>query len=645
MARSIVLGNQRLLINIDKWMQVRDIFFPYVGQYNHVQGHAHRIAVIEGNNISWINSDEWRREIAYRDETLVTNSKAHNAGMQLSLHFEENVYCEDDIFFRKITVTNHSPYKRRIRICFFHDFQMYSNKIGETAFYNIKCKSLIHYKYNTYFLIGITNNDGTAAMSDYSIGAHVDVGWHLNKNPVAQGEVYSVAAIDVDIMPSSSNSVTYYLLAGDDMKSVLLLQDNFLKKGVDTHLDHSTMCQRGWLGSTNADLSMFDKRIQDLYKRSLLIVKTQIDRNGAIIAANDTDNMQFNKDTYSYMWPRDGALVAIALIRAGFASMTPSFFKFCKDVLYEEGCLLHKYNPDRSLGSSWHPWVYDNRYSIPLQEDETALVLHALSIYYKSTKDIALIKELYEPLIKPAALFLARYRYPNNLPKESYDLWEERRGVFTFTTSAVIAGLRAGDFLGELVGDDTLCKTCEDEGASIREAMIKYLWDDNKGYFIRGVSFVGDKELYDRTLDASAYAAFEFGVFSADDKMITSTMDNIISSLWVKTPIGGIARYDNDYYHQVSSDVSKVPGNPWIICTLWVAKYHIRKAKTIDELKAADVYIRWACKHADSTGVMAEQINPYSGSHLSVSPLTWSHAEFIDVITLYSNKYKELIDS
>ncbi len=41
-----------------------------------------------------------------------------------------------------------------------------------------------------------------------------------------------------------------------------------------------------------------------MYKRSLLTVKTQMDRRGAIIAANDTDILQFNRDHYSYMWPR-----------------------------------------------------------------------------------------------------------------------------------------------------------------------------------------------------------------------------------------------------------------------------------------------------------------------------------------------------
>ena len=39
------------------------------------------------------------------------------------------------------------------------------------------------------------------------------------------------------------------------------------------------------------------------------------------------------------------------------------------------------------------------------------------------------------------------------------------------------------------------------------------------------------------------------------------------------TAIGGLARYENDYYMQVSHDIANVPGNPWFIGTLWLAAF------------------------------------------------------------------------
>ena len=642
MVRHIVLGNQKLLVNIDQWLQVRDIYFPHVGEYNHLVGHAHKIAVLEGNEVSWINGPGWDRKLAYVNETLVTNSAAHNTEKRLSLFFNENVYCEDNIFFRKISVKNNANYNRTLRICFHHDFHLYGDGIGDTALYHPQRTAIIHYKRSVYFLIGLCTDDNPSILSDFDIGEHVHPGWNLPKNPIAQGNVDSIMCIDLEIPANGTTSFCYYLVAGENFHEVYELQDRFLKLGADAHLEHTQMCQRGWLGSIKPDISVLSEKLQELYKRSLLILKTQIDKEGAIIAANDSDNMQFNRDTYSYMWPRDGALIAITLIKAGFYYMTEPFFEFCRDVLYKEGCLLHKYNPDKTLGSSWHPWVLHGDFSLPIQEDETALVLHALWEYYQESQDKKFITQLYPTLIKPMGDFLARYRYENGLPKESYDLWEERRAIFTFTTSAVLAGLIAAERLGALFHDREFSEQCFAGFDIIKKAMITYLYNEEKGYFRRSVSFEKGELVYDDALDSSVYALFEFGVFDADDPKVVSTMRKMREWLWVKTDVGGIARYYNDYYHQKSMDIDTVPGNPWFVCTLWYAKWLIKRAKTRDHLNEALEILNWVADHALSTGVLAEQIHPYTGEPLSVSPLSWSHAEFIDTMTDYVEKLKAL---
>jgi GH15 family glucan-1,4-alpha-glucosidase len=635
MVRHIVLGNGSLLVNIDKWLQVRDIFFPHVGQYNHLLGHAHRIAVLEGDSVSWVNEQDWERKLAYLDETLVTNSLAVNNEKKISLLFNENVYCEDNIFFRSITVKNNADHERNIRTCFHHDFHLYGDGIGDTAFYSPNRDALIHYKRSVYFLISICNKDKRSAMSDFDIGEHVNPGWNLGKNPISQGEVDSIVCIDLKVPAHGRKSFCYYLVAGTSLEEIYNLQDKFLRRGVNAHLKHTQMCQRAWLSGIKPDISVLSKRLQELYKRSLLILKTQIDKNGAITAANDSDNMQYNKDTYSYVWPRDGAIVSIALIKAGFPDIVKPFFEFCRDVLYEEGCLLHKYNPDKTLGSSWHPWILNGKFSLPIQEDETALVLYALWIHYKHTKDTNFIKHLYPSLIKPMGDFLSRHRYKNGLPKESYDLWEERRAIFTFTTSAVLAGLVAAEKLGHIFSDESFCKRCNTSYDVIKEAMVNYLYNHDNGYFRRSVSFEQEKMVYDDAMDSSVYGLFEFEVFDENDQRVVSTMNLMREWLWVKTDVGGIARYHNDYYHKKSGELDKVPGNPWFICTLWYAKWLIKKAKTKRQLSEALDIINWVADHSLPTGVLAEQVHPYTGEPLSVSPLSWSHAEFIDTITNY----------
>ncbi|MDP7457375.1 MAG: glycoside hydrolase family 15 protein [Candidatus Woesearchaeota archaeon] len=560
--------------------------------------------------------------------------------MHLHLHFEETV--DDNIFLRKIKVENKDNRDRTIRVCFHHDFHLFGDGVGDTAFYNASENAVIHYKRDVYFLVGFCDDKKCFAMADYDIGEHVNPGWQLGKKPIHQGEVDSIVAVDLELPANGSRTFYYYLVAGTHLNEVLDLKDDLLNKGFLGFVNESKKEEKAWLKQIKPPIKILPKKLQDFYKRSLLIIRTQCDHQGAIMAANDSDNMEFNKDTYSYMWPRDGALVATALIKAGFAADTKKFFEFCKDVLYEDGCLLHKYNPDRSLGSSWHPWVLHGSFSLPIQEDETALVLHALWNYYEATKDKVFIKSLYPKLIKPMGNFLANYRYENGLPKESYDLWEERRAIFTFTTAATLAGLIAADKLGHLVVDKKFCSTCNIGFEAIKNAKVSYLYNTEKEYFRRSVNFEGEDIVYDDAMDASVFAITEFGVFDANDDKVVKTMTKMKEWLSVKTDVGGIARYHDDPYMQQTNDLGKVPGNPWFICTLWYAKWVIKKAKKKSELKEALEILNWVVDHALPTGLLPEQLDPFTGEALSVSPLTWSHAEFVDTMTDYVNKVKKL---
>jgi GH15 family glucan-1,4-alpha-glucosidase len=146
----------------------------------------------------------------------------------------------------------------------------------------------------------------------------------------------------------------------------------------------------------------------------------------------------------------------------------------------------------------------------------------------------------------------------------------------------------------------------------------------------------------DWTVDASVAGLFLFGMYAPDDPRIVKTMESVRERLWVKTPIGGLARYECDTYQQISQDVRTCPGNPWFVCTLWLARWIIAKAKIPDDLGDALDLLRWAGRSALPSGVLAEQVNPYTGEPISVSPLTWSHAEVVQTVCDYLDKLSRL---
>ncbi|MGC9124045.1 MAG: glycoside hydrolase family 15 protein, partial [Thermoplasmata archaeon] len=76
---------------------------------------------------------------------------------------------------------------------------------------------------------------------------------------------------------------------------------------------------------------------------------------------------------------------------------------------------------------------------------------------------------------------------------------------------------------------------------------------------------------------------------------------------------------------------------PWNITTLWAAQYYILD----NNISKASELIDWVYKHAQHSGILSEQLNPYDGSPLSVSPLIWSHAEMIITLIMYDELLKK----
>jgi len=191
--------------------------------------------------------------------------------------------------------------------------------------------------------------------------------------------------------------------------------------------------------------------------------------------------------------------------------------------------------------------------------------------------DTEFVLSLYEPLICRAADFLVRYRdEQTDLPHPSYDLWEENFGIFTFTASAVYGGLAAAAQFAGIFGETDRAERYARAASEIRDDILRHLWDPEAGRFVKSIRPTeSGNYVRDLTVDASAFGICEFGVLPAGHEYVARTMTSVESALWVKTKIGGCARYEKDNYQRVGDDYAVVPGNPWPVCTLWLARWHI----------------------------------------------------------------------
>jgi GH15 family glucan-1,4-alpha-glucosidase len=652
--RHLVIGNGKFLINLDRFGYMRDLYYPYVGQLNHICGYQCRIGVWIDGDFAWLSDPGWHIRLAYAKDSLVTEITAAHAGLGVTLLVNDGVHQRDNIFLKRIRIANHRGTVREARVFFNQDFLINETEVGDTAAYYPALHTVFHYKKDNYFMAN--GSTGAEGIFQFTTGVkrfhNAEGTWrdaedgHLMGNAIAQGSVDSTISFRLFVPPEGEQTLYYWLTAGKTLEEVKKL-DIYVR---DSHpgklLDRVNIYWQRWVNKSERSYADLPDSVIRLFKQSLLIVRTQTDENGAIIAANDSDIMQSNRDHYSYMWPRDGALIAYAMTTAGYNEMVAPFFDFCSNVLSPEGYLHHKYNPDGTVGSSWHPYFHMGKAQLPIQEDETALVLFALWQDFKHHGSLEKAQRLYGSLIRRAARFMSGYIEQNlGLPKPSYDLWEERYGIFTFTASAVYGGLIAAANFSALFGDDERSSRYRHNAEKIKTGILKHLYDEELGRFVRGLYEENGQWVKDATLESSVYGIFEFGVLPADDPRVVRTMEANRSGLAVKTGVGGSARYYHDYYFQRSADIGNIPGNPWIICTLWIAEWEIEAAKSLADLESPRRTLEWVVEHAMESGILPEQLDPFDGSAVSVAPLTWSHATYVLAVTKYAQKYRKLAEA
>jgi len=633
-------------VALDNLMRIRDLSYPKADLENHVAGHSFRMGIWTDNRFSWVD-DGWQVEMRYLPETLVTRCTARNASLGIELEMNDTVHQFLDLFLRKVLLTNLSHSAREVRIFFCQDFHIYGVDTGDTAMYEPDSGGIVHYKGRRYFLVNGRTETGEGIF-EFATGYKESPGkqgtWKdaedgsLGGNPIAQGTVDSAISFRVQLAAQSAAAVYYWIACGRNAEEVGKLDAVARKTGVEQLLLEVENYWSAWVNKREVDLTPLRRNVAKLFKTSLLVMRTHVDNGGAVIASCDSDILAFNRDTYSYVWPRDGALAALAFDAAGFHEVSRMFFLFCNDVITQRGYFHHKYLADGSRGSSWHAWIDSKgNYQLPIQEDETALVLYALWRHYQKYRDIEFIGKVYGNLVVRASDFILEHRdEATGLSKPSFDLWEEKIGVFTSTAATICTALTAAAEFAQLFYDSKRHELLSESAANMKQAILTHLYDRKLGRFIKAIYPDGSRDL---TVDSSLMFPFLYGPFGAVEEVVTNTVSSIVDKLQVKAGVGGVARYENDEYCRVSPEIT---GNPWFVCTLWLARWHIARATSVEELNEGLQTLEWVAEHSLRSGILSEQLDPYTGGPISASPLVWSHAEFIMAVSEYLDKYRVL---
>ena len=641
MTRYLTLGNGKLHVGLDEYGQGRDMYYHYPGLENHLgdENLVHKIGVWVDGVFKWIDDQSWSVHIEGEKNTMASSIEAVNHEFGIKLNFEDVVYNEKNIFLRSITVTNLDDRNKVIKVFFNQQFNISQTHTGDTAYYDPDDNILIHYKGRRVFLINALHNN--KPFEDYSVGVFGIEGktgtfkdaedGELENNPIEHGQVDTVIGIPLELLGNKSEHIKYWIVAAKSIEHVKKINQEVVRRGADDILSSTKNYWKAWVHNQNFSFYGLSDQIIAQFNKSLVQIRTHVSFNGAIIASGDSSMLQHGKDTYSYVWPRDGAFAAIALAKAGDFNASRRFFEFCSKTITKDGYFLHKYRPDYSVGSSWHPWINSRGKQLPIQEDETALVLIALWTHFTLSKDLEFVESVYNSLIKNAAEFMTDYRDKSTgLPKPSYDLWEEKYGVSTFTASAVYAALEAASRFAHLLGKEKYAARYHRAAENVQRGIIDKLYDSESGMFYRMIQLTDQGEMIDNTVDmSSVYGVYKFGVLKHSDEKLVRAMDETTKRLQIQTPIGGIARYEGDRFMRSQESV---PGNPWFITTAWYTQYLTEFVEKEADLPDVVKRFTWFVERSLPSGAMSEQIDAHSGEPRSATPLVWSHADYVITI-------------
>ncbi len=633
MGRPVVLSNGQLFVGLDESGLVHDFYYPYVGLENLTNARSiqHKIGVWVDNTFSWTDDGSWEITVDFEVDALISDITMHSANLDISLHLQDFIDNENNSLIRHITITNEQSRERDVRLFMHQVFQISRAGRADTALYVPDNHYILDYKGRYCLLIAGKFADSNESFDQFAVGNYGIEGkagtfsdaedGELSGNAVEHGGVDSVIRFQRHIRGGQSVIVNYWIIAASSQSDAQDIHADYQHKQMEDRLQNVRQYWQHWFKSGHP---INDQHRRDV-QHSLLVIKAHCDERGSVLASGDSSIFNYGRDYYCYCWPRDAMYALWPLIRLGHYKETQTFLEFARDTMHKDGYLMHKYQPDRAIGSTWHPLLHNRHKELAIQEDETASVIYLLGVYYEASHDKIFVENLYHSFVVPCANFMSRFiDDKTGLPHASYDLWEEKFLTSTYSVCLVIAALETASKLAALVDqpDDGLRWKKAADG--IRENLDMLCHD---GAFIKGFLLKEDGELeYDNTMDISnLYGAYMFAHLKLDDPRIVATAQAVEERLANTTPDGGVIRYEHDNYFLTKHQYS---GNPWIVTTLWLAQYY----QVTQQYDKAAQLLDWAISHELPSGVLSEQFDPEDGSPLGVTPLVWSHAEMVNTI-------------
>jgi glucoamylase len=616
-----IIGNGALLAKVRADGAMTEAFYPSIGFFRHIVQSQFGVYVVDQEECLWFAGPDFQVEQRYLDETNVLQTSFLRPGLRgLILDF---VHPELPGIVRTLEIQNTG--REPLTLAPFHtEASSVADHKGEfgynVAYYNRLGNHVVRYRGHpwdkaveaqTVLLIssnppaesyqcGVSYQDegpGLDAFADVRDGL-------LSGNRYAFSDPSGTTTALMwqrTVEPGATISVTVLIVAGMSLFDAEDTLNDLRRQHPDQLLGEAVSYWRNWIEKGRRSLPLLhDARLEDLYLRSLLLLKLLQDRKfGALIAAPTLE------PDYRYCWPRDAVYLAWALDRCGYHDEARLFYRWCQRTQMHDGLWYQNHYTD------------GRRHWSGIQVDQVATVIWGAWQHFELTGDRGFLVEMWPMLQRAADYLIARTDPKVKLVYSEQDLWEETGGFLTYTNAASVAGLQSAAMVAREVGRETDAVRWRSASEALRKQIYQQLLQD--GYFVGERDPLRKFSLRkDYLLDISNVGlAVPFRVVPPESPEMVRTVQRLEAE--VDYPIDGVGRYASDLF---------VGGNPWSLSAIWLALYFAETG----QVQEVHRHLNWCLNHAMLHDFMPEQSQKETGAPASAAPLAWSHAWLILVL-------------
>ena len=619
-----IIGNKNMLVTFSEKGEMLRLSYPNRDSRQYLN-YFHTGVKINDSCLIKLHEDINNKYIQYYDtDTNILNTEITNTYFNLKILQTDFVTIKEDILVKKYTFINESNIDLDVK------FLIHSELLSDQNNFVSGMKTdtgMIQYAHDFSFatfaktpkLLSYQINNSINSIGSGIIGGKDYIG--MSKD--------SSISYDIGIIkPEEKKEIEICIVIDVSKKSMKFFEDEIERiRRIDLNKEYmeTKTYWRKYVKSHNGleqkePENSYEEKIQAIYKRTILLFPLLTNQStGGIIASPEIDENLTQCGRYAYCWPRDAVFITKALDILNMKNETEKFYNiFCQMTQSKNGMWEQRFYTDGKLAPSWG-----------YQVDETASVVFGVYSHYEYTKNEEFLK-INLHMCENAVEFLKRY--VKDLIEQtgkyaiSYDIWEENdRGIHMYSLASIYSafdsmrkiykalGKKVSDFENNRLKEEKIQKNINEMAElqlKVKELIEEKLYDDNRKSYVRNSE--------DRRIDISLLGAvYPFNVFSAKEKKILNTIENI--NLTIRTYTGGYQRYEHDGYRG---------GAPWPISNLWMTLYYLE----IGEKKKAKETFDFVLKTVGQHGFLGEQIDNNTLKPNWVIGLGWSHAMFIIVL-------------